>query len=98
MPARQVGDAERPQKLRAGPLWRGVLDVFLDGEVGEQGVILEEEAGAALLRGEVDAARGIKPRTAAEDDLAGIGSIEPGEQPEQGSLAGARRPVEHSDR
>ena len=37
------------------------------GEVREQRVILKQEAGAALLRRQTDAARGVEPRLAAEE-------------------------------
>ena len=48
-------------------------DVLLDGHVGEELVVLEEVAHAALLRAEVHAGRRVKEHTVVEDDAALVG-------------------------
>src|SRR5262249_43042845 len=60
-------------------------DVVPHGHVLEGGVVLEDEADAALLRrhvGDVDAL---------ETDSTGVGTLEPGDDAEQGRLAAAAR-------
>ncbi len=68
-----------------------VGDVFENGEVGPEGVVLEDEGGVALVGGDfVDAA-------VAETDFAGIGFEESGEEAEDGgfSAAGGAEEEEH---
>src|ERR1039458_7271593 len=62
-----------------------------------QRVILRQEAGAALLRREIEGAFRIEPDMAAELDGADEGAIETREHPQQGGLARARRAKEYGD-
>ena len=67
-------------------------DVLADGHVLERGVVLEHEADVSLLGCE----RGCV--LAAEEDLAGVCRLEPGDDSEQGRLSGAARAEESGER
>ena len=67
-------------------------DVVAHGHVLEGGVVLEDEADVPLLRRE-------RGRVLAGDqDLALVRPLEPGDDPEQGRLAGAARPEQRGER
>src|SRR5690606_7280208 len=60
-------------------------DVFQDRHVAEQGIVLEHEADIALLHALFGGV------LVAEEDAAGRGPLEPGNEAQQGGLAGAGR-------
>ncbi len=73
--------------LRLGPLGdrEAEADVVADGQVGEEGVALEDGVDLALVGGEAgDVA-------AVEEDAAGVGLLEAGGQAQHGRLAAAAR-------
>lgn len=69
--------------------------VRLDGEVGEQGMLLEDDAHTPTLRGQVSV--GPIDRPAGQDHLAGIRGHEPGEHPQHRGLAAPAGPDEAED-
>jgi hypothetical protein len=69
-----------------------VADVPLDGHVREQRPVLEHHPDVAALRRH---GRDVAP---ADDDRAGVGPLEPGEDPQQRRLAAARRSEQGDDR
>src|SRR5262249_60173536 len=58
----------------------------------EQGVVLEHEAAAAVLRLKVDASIRVQPDLSADDHPAGIRPPQPGDDAKQRGLARAGRP------
>ena len=81
-PAADLG-LGRALAARAGA--QAVGDVLEDGHVAEEGVVLEDEAGAALLDAE---AGGV---LAVEEDAAGGRGLEAAEDAQERGLAGAGR-------
>ena len=67
-------------------------DVVSHRHVLEGGVVLEDEADVALLR------RERRRVLAGEEDLAGVGRLEPGDDAQQGRLPGAARPEQRRQR
>ena len=67
-------------------------DVVAHGHVLERGVVLEHEADAALLR------RQLRRVAAGDDDRAGVGLLEPGDDPQQRRLAASRGPEQRGQR
>jgi hypothetical protein len=59
-----------------------VRDVVGDAEMGEEGVVLEDEADATLLGREVNAARGVKPHLSAKGDAALLRALQSGQTAE----------------
>ena len=83
--AHQVEDFGHPRAaLGAGQTVEPEGDIGRDVEVGEERVVLEDQADATLLRR--DPARP-GDLAATELDGAGVGSLEPGRQPQQRGLA-----------
>jgi hypothetical protein len=73
----------------------GHADVFLDGEVGDQVVQLEDEAEVAAAEEQaVVLARGVE---AADGDFAAVGAVEAAEEVEERALAGAGGAPEGDD-
>lgn len=70
-------------------------DVLGDGEVGEEGAILEEESDASLLGGKVDVGGG--PDFVLEGDLAGVDAFQSGEGAEGGGFSFAGFSEEDGD-
>jgi hypothetical protein len=66
-----------------------VGDVFGDAEMGEEGVVLEDEADAALLRWEVNAALGVKPHLSTEGYAALLWALQSGQAAKHGGFATA---------
>ena len=73
-------------------------DVFLHRHVREQGVVLEQIAHPALLRGQVDAARGIEQRFAVQHDAALVRRLHACDTFERHALAAAGRAQQAGDR
>jgi hypothetical protein len=82
-------DAEALQEL-VDPCLPGVRDVRADVEVRKEGVLLEDEADASLLRAAVDPAGCVEPRLFAVQDPA-LAPDEPGDEPQHRRLARAGR-------
>ena len=56
-------------------------EVFLDGAVRKQGVVLEEESHASKPRGNVDFPCGIDEDNAIEGDSSAVRALEPRDAP-----------------
>jgi len=69
--------------------------VALNRQVREQRVVLKHHAGAALLRLQPNAARGVAPGPIAKNDLARVRPFEARQQAQQRGLAGARWTEKH---
>ncbi len=82
----QLADAQAGLGCRQAAQPEG--DVFVDGEVREQRVILEDHADAPLLRRQ--ALAGTADHGAAQADLAAGDLLEAGDAAQQGRLAAAR--------
>ena len=67
-------------------------DVLANGHVLERGVVLEDEADVPLLR------RERRRVLAREEDFAGVGRLEPRDDPQQRRLPGATRPEQRRQR
>ena len=80
----QFGDALTPAEA----------DVALHRQVGEQGVLLEDQPDPALLGREVDPAPCVEQCLVAEQDPSALRPHEPGDRAQHGRLAGAGRPDE----
>src|SRR5205814_10677311 len=96
--AGELGEAEGGQKRVGCVSRRGESNVLSNCQVGEQGVILEQEASAALLRGQADVASRVVPGGVPDCDRAVIRAVQAGEQSQKRGLAGAGRAEEHRDR
>ena len=88
----ELVDALGDLRLRALAHLEAERDVLAHGHVLERRVVLEDEADVALLR------RERRRVLAGEEDLAGVGRLEPGDDPEQRRLARAARPEERRER
>ena len=81
------------------PVTRGPREpethVVLDGEMGEQRVVLEHDADAALLGR--DDAPGARDHPAAQGDGARVGGLQTSDQAKRGGLAAARWSEERDD-
>src|SRR5439155_23146758 len=78
--------APTPLAAREAPYAQPVADVLSDGHVREERVVLEDRVDVAFVR---RAAGDVAP---VQLDAARVGTLEAGDQPERGRLAGARRP------
>jgi hypothetical protein len=78
-------DAEAGEQLvHALPPSEG--DVLANGHVREERVLLEHQPDPAPLGGEVDAARGVEPRSPVQSDAPALGAKEAGDGTEQARL------------
>src|SRR5439155_19931233 len=85
---KQLPHAPLDLGLRPFPDLEAERDVLLDRQVLERRVVLEDEADAALLRPVV------RDVLLGDLDLAAVGGLEAGDDPEQRRLAAAARPEE----
>ncbi len=84
-----------PHALGAGAAVQPEGDVVGDGEMREQGVVLEHHADAALLRGHGQVAR--RDHLAGDADLAARHRLEAGDAAQDGGLAAARGAEQAAD-
>ena len=87
----ELGDLAAPLLLRHLADAEPEGDVRLDGHVLEERVALEHEAEAALL------GRQARHVGVAEQHLAGVGLLEPGDHPQHRRLPRPRRPEQRGD-
>ena len=79
--------------VEPGPaLPQAKADILGDGHVGEQRIVLEHHVDRPAIGGNAD------HRLAGDGDLALVGLLEPGDQPQRGGLAAARRAEEGMER
>ena len=88
----QLGDARADLALRAAADAEPEGDVVPDRHVRERGVVLEDEADAALLR------RERRRLLAGDEHVAGVGHLEPGDHAQQRRLAAAARAEQRGER
>ena len=88
----QLVDARADLVLRPLADLEPERDVAAHGEVLERGVVLEDEADAALLRHDV------RDVVVADHDPADVGHLEAGDDAQQGRLAAAARPEQRGER
>lgn len=67
----------------------GVVELFADGQVREEGEVLEYEADGSFLGGQANVVFGAEPCLVLYFNMAGAGGGEAGEDAEEGRLAGA---------
>ncbi len=87
---RVVGHARRTRAL-AGPS-QAEAQVVAHRQVRKQPRVLEHDAEFAPVHRQVDAARGVEEDGVADRDAAVLGAQQPGDQVDQGRLAGAAGP------
>ena len=87
----KTGDPETFEEV-ADPVFRAEGDVRLDGEVWEERVVLEDEAGRTVLRRDVDTPGGVEPPRLAHADRPPLGANQAGDRAQQGRLPRPRRP------
>jgi hypothetical protein len=85
-----VRDPKALEQLVDAPV-PGVGDVLADGQVGEEGVLLEYEPHAALLRASIDAPLDVEPDLAVERHATRVGPDQAGDHAQDRGLAGTRR-------
>jgi hypothetical protein len=90
---RELGDAEPVEHFGDVRAAR-VSDVLLHAHVREEGVLLEDEADAALLGRPVDPGLGVEEHRAVERHPPALGPDEPGHHPQDARLARAGGPDE----
>ena len=83
---REVRDSKPLEQLRSA-FTSGVRDVCANAQVREQGVLLEDEADAPLLRPPDDPALGVEPDVVAVRDATVRSARQPGDHPEHRCLA-----------
>ncbi len=96
IPLNCTNSRARPILPRGGVLAQVLVlqaepDVLLHREVGEQGIALEDGVHRPFVRG---CRRHVDP---VDHDRPGVGSLEPGDQPERGGLPAARRPEQREE-
>ena len=64
-------------------------DVLIDGHIGPQGVVLEEEAHLALVGGDVDAQLAVEDHLVPDGDASGGGGLQAGDHAQGGGFAAA---------
>ncbi len=84
--------------LRRRDLAQAVADVLGYTQMREEGVILEEVADSAALRGKKNATRGVAPDFVAETDDAALRFLQPGQASQRRRLSRARRTEEDGQR
>ena len=90
--AGEVLDPQPPEQPVGAP--SAERDVLLDGQVREEGVLLEDVADRALFRPPVDAAGPVVPDVLATCDRARPRTHEARDRPQDGRLPSAGRPDE----